>query len=505
MQKLEYVKKILNAKVYDAAIETPIDRMHFLSKTLNNEVFIKREDLQPVFSFKLRGAVNKISTLSAEERKHGVIAASAGNHAQGVALGAKLQKIHATIVMPRTTPEIKVRAVREHGAHVVLHGDSFDEACKHAHKLGEKKSLHFIHPYDDVDVIAGQGTIAMEILRQHQQPLDAIFIPVGGGGLISGMAAYIKCLRPDVRVIGVEPEGAASLTAALQAGRRVTLPSVDIFADGVAVATIGKEPFRLARKFVDEVITVSNDEICTAIKDIFDDTRSIAEPAGAISLAGLHKYARGATLTGKHLMAIESGANLNFRQLRYVSQRTDIGEKKELLLAITLPEKPGGMKELFENLKEYDVSEFKYRYNTPKEAHFMVGINLQNEGENIKSALKEMMDRGYAILDLTNNEFAKEHLCNMTGGTAPELANERIFCFQFPERTGALLKFLNTVPADWNISLFNYRKQGGSYAQVCIGLQIPDSSKQNFEWFTKKLNYEYVEETGNPAYKLFLK
>jgi len=505
MQQLEYVKKILNAKIYEVAIETPIDRMHFLSKTLGNEVYIKREDLQPVFSFKIRGALNKIASLTPAQKAGGVIAASAGNHAQGVALGAKQKGIPATIVMPRTTPEIKVRSVRENGAHVILHGDSFDEACAHAHKIALRKKLFFIHPYDDCDVIAGQGTIAMEILRQHQLPLDAIFIPVGGGGLIAGMAVYIKCLRPEIKIIGVEHESSASLKEALKAGRRVTLPLTDIFADGVAVATVGNEPFKIAREFVDEVITVSTDEICTAIRDIFNDTRSIAEPAGAVSLAGLNKYAQGKSLSGRHLMAIESGANLNFRQLRYISQRTDIGENKEVLLAVTIPEKKGSMKAFYQNLKEFDITEFNYRYNKPGEAHLLLGISISSSSQQFKTTIADLKKKGYATINLNDNEFAKAHLSNMAGGAAPGLSDERIFRFQFPERAGALLKFLNAVPKAWNISLFNYRKQGGSYAQVCIGLQIPADTKYSFGKFAEKLNYQYIEETDNPASRLFLK
>jgi threonine dehydratase len=504
MQQLEYVKRILNAQVYDAAVETPISRMHFISKSLLNEVYIKREDLQPVFSFKIRGAMNKLRSLTPAQQAAGVIAASAGNHAQGVALGAKIIGIKAVIVMPVTTPEIKVISVKENGAQVILHGDSFDEACQQAHKIAKKRKLFFIHPYDDIDVIAGQGTIAMEILRQHNHPLDAIFIPVGGGGLIAGMAAYIKCLRPEIRIIGVEPENAASLKAALDAGRRVTLKQTDIFADGVAVATIGKEPLRIARKYVDDVVTVSTDEICTAIRDIFNDTRSIAEPAGAVALAGLKNYVRHNSLTGRHLMAIESGANLNFKQLRYVSQRTDIGEHEEVLLAVTIPEVKGSMKEFYKSLRGYDLTEFNYRYNDPAKAHFLVGINVSGDSTQFKASVKEMNRKGYLTLNLNDNEFAKAHLRNMAGGAAPHLENERIFRFQFPERPGALLQFLRTVPRTWNISLFNYRKQGGSYAQVCIGLQIPADSKESFKCFAKKLNYQYIEETDNPACKLFL-
>lgn len=505
MLQIDYVKMILNAKIYDVAIETPITRMHFLSKSLGAEVYIKREDLQPVFSFKIRGALNKIASLTDQQKAGGVIAASAGNHAQGVALGAKMKGIQATIVMPRTTPEIKVRAVRENGAHVILHGDSFDEACAQAHKIAKQKNLFFIHPYDDIQVIAGQGTIAMEILRQHQLPLDAIFIPVGGGGLIAGMAAYIKCLRPEIKIIGVEHESSASLKSALKAGRRMTIPLLDIFADGVAVATVGREPFKIARKFVDDVITVSTDEICTAIRDIFNDTRSIAEPAGAVSLAGLCKYAQQKPLKGCHLMAIESGANLNFKQLRYISQRTDIGENKELLLAVRIPEKKGSLKTFYQNLRGFDISEFNYRYNKSGEAHLLLGIAITNKGEQFDTIIADLENSGYTTLNLNENEFAKAHLRNMAGGGAPSLNNERIFSFQFPERAGALLKFLNTLPKTWNISLFNYRKQGGSYAQVCIGLQIPPDGGRSFEKFAEKLNYQYVEETDNPASQMFLR
>jgi len=501
---LKYIKKILTAQIYHVAIETPIDYMHFMSKRLNNKIYVKREDLQPVFSFKLRGALNKLSTLTPTERKRGVIAASAGNHAQGVAVGAKRMNIEAIIVMPKTTPEIKVQSVREHGAKVVLHGECFDQACVYAKQLAKENNYVFIHPYDDPSVIAGQGTIAMEILRQHNKPLDAIFVPVGGGGLIAGIAIYIKYIRPEIQIIAVEAEDSACLKAALEAKKRVILPKVGIFADGVAVAQIGKEPFRLARQYVDQVITVSTDQICASIKDLFEDNRSIAEPAGALALAGIKKYIQENNIKNHHYMAIESGANVNFKRLRYISQRTDLGEKKEVLIATTLPEKPGSLKGFYNCLHHHDITEFNYRYNDSQQASILVGIDISKDADHFTQTIQNLNKRGYPITDLSNNELAKEHICHMIGGAGPAIESERIFRFEFPECPGALQKFLTKLPATWNISMFQYRKQGGTYGQVLIGLQIPKQENHLVQNFAEQLNYQYVEETNNSAYKLFL-
>lgn len=499
-----YIKKILEANVYDIAVETPIHEAPFLSKRLNNQVYLKREDLQPVFSFKIRGAYNKISQLSEAEKANGVIAASAGNHAQGVALAAKKLGIEATIVMPTTTPDIKVRACEARGANVILHGDAFDQALTYSLKLVEQHGYTFIHPFDDPDTIAGQGTIGMEILRQHSKPLNAIFIPVGGGGLAAGIATYIKYLRPDIKVIGVEYEESACLKAALEADERVVLPYVGIFADGVAVAQIGEETFKLCREYVDEVITVTADEICAAIKDIFDDTRSICESAGAIGVAGLKKYVAREGISGQSLMAIDSGANINFDRLRYVSERAEIGEKREAIISVTIPERPGSFKQFCETLGRRSITEFNYRFHDPENAHIFVGVQADPEKLPIDSLIKQLSDNGYPVMDLTDNEMAKLHVRHMVGGHTQAVENEVLYRFEFPERPGALLNFLNKLGDRWNISMFHYRNHGAAYGRVAVGLDVPENERQHVHGFLDEIGYHYCEETDNQAYKMFL-
>lgn len=500
-----YIKKILDARVYDVAVETPVDEAPLLSKRFNNNILLKREDLQPVFSFKLRGAYNKMMHLSQEELDKGVIAASAGNHAQGLALSALKLGVKATIVMPKTTPQIKVDAVRARGAKVVLHGDAYDDASAHALVLADEKGMVFVHPYDDPEVIAGQGTIGMEILRQVNGPLDAVFVPVGGGGLLAGVAAYIKYVRPDIKLIGVETEDAACLKAAIEKGRRVKLPQVGIFADGVAVGQIGKETFRVIRKTVDEVITASTDEICAAIKDIFDDTRSIAEPAGALALAGLKKYVEQTGCEGKTLLAIDSGANTNFDRLRYISERTEIGEKREAILSVTIPEKPGSFKKFCAALGKRNITEFNYRFADDREAQIFVGVQIASEGNDREDLIEGLQQKGYAVSDFTDNEMAKLHIRHMVGGHAPAtVENEIIYRFEFPERPGALLNFLTRLGQRWNISLFHYRNHGAAYGRVLVGMQVEAPERKALREFLDGLQYNFKEETQNQAYQQFL-
>ncbi|WP_243662525.1 threonine ammonia-lyase, biosynthetic [Plasticicumulans lactativorans] len=500
----DYIKKILAARVYDVAIETPLAPMPKLSQRLGCTVSLKREDLQPVFSFKLRGAYNKIVGLPADARARGIICASAGNHAQGVALAAQKLDIKATIVMPRTTPGIKVAACKARGARVVLHGDTFDEAHAHARQLEAEKGYTFIHPYDDPDVIAGQGTIGMEILRQHPDPLDAIFVAVGGGGLIAGIAAYVKFLRPEVKIIGVEPDDAACLKAALDAGERVVLDQVGLFADGVAVRQIGEETFRLCRELVDEVVTVSTDEICAAIKDIFDDTRAIAEPAGAVGTAGLKKYAAREGVSGRHYVAINCGANINFDRLRHVAERAEIGEQREALLAVTIPERAGSFRRFIQALGRRSITEFNYRYADARDAQIFVGVQLTEGLEEKRSLIDALREAGYPVLDMSDNEMAKLHVRYMVGGHAPGIENELLYRFQFPERPGALLKFLNSMVHGWNISLFHYRNHGADYGRVLAGIQVPAADRERFRRALAELGYEHWDESANPAYRLFL-
>ncbi|WP_426415121.1 threonine ammonia-lyase, biosynthetic [Aestuariirhabdus sp. LZHN29] len=500
----KYIKKILEARVYDVAVETPIHEAPFLSERLQNRVLLKREDLQPVFSFKIRGAYNKVSQLSAAERECGVIAASAGNHAQGLALAAKRLGIKAVIVMPKTTPEIKVKAVRARGARVVLHGDAFDEALAYSQKLVEEKGYVYIHPYDDVDTIAGQGTIAMEILRQYSDPIDAIFIPVGGGGLIAGIGAYIKYLRPEIRIIGVEYEESACLKAALEKNRRVVLSQVGIFADGVAVAQIGKETFRVCKQVVDEVITVTADEICAAVKDIYDDTRSIAEPAGALAVAGIKRYVERGGIENQTLVAIDSGANVNFDRLRYISERAELGEKREAIIAVTLSEQPGSFRKFCHTLGKRAITEFNYRFHDPEQARIFVGVQTKPDTDTREDLVALLEQKGYPVEDLTDNEIAKLHIRHMGGGHAPSGENEFVYRFEFPERPGALLNFLNKLGQRWNISMFHYRNHGAAYGRVLIGMQVPATEKVELERFLDEIGYHYWEETDNTAYRLFL-
>jgi threonine dehydratase len=508
----KYLEKILTARVYDIAVETPLDRAPNLSLRLNNQVWLKREDQQQVFSFKLRGAYNKMVNLPQVSRTRGVVTASAGNHAQGVALAAHVLGIQAIITMPVTTPQIKVDAVRNFGGEqveVVLNGDNYDAAYAHACKLQEERGLSFIHPYDDPDVIAGQGTIAVEVLKQHRRHrranIDAIFVPVGGGGLISGIAAYVKQLLPEVKIIGVEPEDADAMYRSLQAGKRVMLDHVGIFADGVAVRQVGQETFRLAQKFVDEVILVNNDEICAAIKDIFEDTRSIMEPAGALSVAGLKKYIEREGAKSKELIAITSGANMNFDRLRHVSERAEIGERREAILAVTIPERPGSFRKFCAIIGNHNITEFNYRHSDPQMAHVFVGLQLrQPSATDIGDVVANLRKSGYETLDMTDNEMAKLHIRHLVGGRAPNAVNEMLYRFEFPERPGALMNFLDKMGHTWNISLFHYRNHGADFGRVLIGMQVPPAEKQDFQKFLHNLGYEYADETGNPAYKLFL-
>ena len=501
----DYLERILTARVYDVAIESPLDPMPLLSSRLGNRVLLKREDLQPVFSFKLRGAYNKIHHLHAKgELGSGVIAASAGNHAQGVALSAQRMGLRAVIVMPATTPAIKVNAVRRRGGEVVLHGDAYDEAYAHARQLAEAEGLTFIHPYDDPEVIAGQGTIGMEILRQHPDAIEAVFVPVGGGGLIAGVAAYLKHLRPATRIIGVEPEDAACMHAALAADERVVLPQVGLFADGVAVKQEGEETFRVARECVDEVILVSTDEISAAIKDIFDDTRAIAEPAGALAVAGLKRYAaRNATESGT-LIAINSGANMNFDRLRHIAERAELGEQREALFAVTIPERPGSFRAFCETLGRRAITEFNYRYNDRRDAHIFVGVQLEGGASEKEALVGLLREKGYPVLDMTGNEMAKLHMRHMVGGHGPRVEHEILYRFEFPERPGALLHFLTRMGAHWNISLFHYRNHGADYGRVLVGIQVPGEDRHEFEGFLESLGFPYWDETDNPAYSLFL-
>jgi len=498
-----YIKKILTARVYDVARESPLDHAVNLSWRLGNRVWLKREDEQPVFSFKLRGAYNKMAQLDPETLRNGVVAASAGNHAQGVALAAGVLKTQAVIVMPDTTPQIKIDAVRNRGAKVVLHGDSYDDAYAHAMELVEKEGRAFIHPYDDPEVIAGQGTIGMEIVKQRRGRLDAVFVPVGGGGLIAGIGTYVKSLYPDVKVIGVEPDDADAMYRSLAQGRRVKLAQVGIFADGVAVRQVGKETFRLARKVVDEVVRVSTDEICAAIKDVFEDTRSIMEPAGALSVAGLKRYVEREAGSGKELVAIASGANINFDRLRHVSERAEIGERREAVLAVTIDERPGAFRRFCSIIGKRGITEFNYRYADPKIAHVYVGLQMHDAAE-IEGLVNKLRKHGYQVLDMTDNETAKLHVRHLVGGRAPDAQHEIVYRFEFPERPGALLNFLNRMGHAWNISLFHYRNHGADFGRVLVGMQVPPSEKREFARFLDQLGYPYSEETDNPAYRLFL-
>ena len=500
----DYLQRILKANVYDVARETPLQETPNLSRRLNANVLLKREDLQPVFSFKIRGAYNRISRLSAAEREAGVIAASAGNHAQGVALSARKLGVRAIIVMPKTTPPIKVEAVRQFGAEVILHGSSFDDARTHMEVMQRQSGCVYVPPFDDPDVIAGQGTVAMEIFRQHTGHLDAIFVPVGGGGLIAGVAAYVKSLWPDVKVIGVEPEETPTLHAALAADERGMLDSVGIFADGVAVRQIGAEPFAVARETVDEVVLVNTDEICAAIKDMYQDTRAIAEPSGALAVAGIKHYAADHNIEGQTLVAINSGANVNFDRLRHIAERAEIGEQREGLLGVTIPERKGSFQKFCHAIGHRQVTEFNYRYADDEDAQVFVGLELRDGVADKDSLIDNLRSEGYPIVDMTDNELAKLHVRHMVGGHATNVIDEMLYRFEFPERPGALLRFLSRMGARWNISLFHYRNHGAAYGRVLVGIQVPDDDKSDFQAFLEEIAYPYVSETGNDAYRLFL-
>ncbi len=498
-----YVKKILDARIYDLAIESPVDSAPILSQRLQNQVLLKREDLQPVFSFKLRGAYNKLRHLSDAQLAAGVIAASAGNHAQGLALAAQKMGIKATIVMPKTTPLIKVDAVRGWGAKVVMHGDNFDAAQAHADTLVSEQGLTYIHPFDDPDIIAGQGTVGMEILRQLPGELDAIFVAVGGGGLCAGIAAYVKYVRPEVKVIAVESDDAACLEAAMKAGRRVTLKEVGLFADGTAVAQIGKETFRILKDLVDEVITVSTDEICAAIKDVYNDSRAICEPSGAMGVAGLKKYVDQHGVAGQTLLAVQCGANIDFDRLRYISERTEIGEKREVILAVSLDEKPGSFKNFCKALGRRTISEFNYRYSDSSQAQIFVGVKITSETDRLQ-LVDELSDLGYPVSDLTDSDIAKSHIRHMVGGRSPQVGEEQVFRFEFPERPSALSNFLIQLGNKLNISMFHYRNHGSAYGKVLVGFQASQNDVVEVQDFLDKLGYRYEDETNNPAYRFFL-
>jgi threonine dehydratase len=500
---MDYLEKILNARVYDVAIETPLEPAPILSARIGNRVLLKREDMQPVFSFKLRGAYNKIVHLTPAQRKRGVICASAGNHAQGVAMSAQKLGLRAVIVMPTTTPQIKIEAVKKLGGEVVLAGESYDAAYAHALELEKKQKLNFVHPFDDPDVIAGQGTIGMEILRQHPDTIEAVFCCVGGGGLISGVAAYIKRLRPEIKVIGVEAADADAMDRSLKAGRRVRLESVGLFADGAAVKYVGAETFRLCREYVDEMVLVDTDAICAAIKDVFEDTRSILEPAGALAVAGAKAWAHRHGLSGRTLVAVASGANMNFDRLRFVAERAEVGEQREAVLAVTLPETPGAYKKFVALIGSHNITEFNYRYHDAAEAHVFVGMQVASRSEATR-LVQQLQKNGYPTLDLTDDEMAKLHIRHLVGGHAPQVKNELIYRFEFPERPGALMHFLNKMSAGWNISLFHYRNHGADTGRVLVGMEVPPKEMKDFRAFLKNLGYRFWDESTNPAYRLFL-
>ena len=499
-----YIEQILKARVYDVAIESPLEHAPRLSQRIDNHVLLKREDLQPVFSFKLRGAYNRIAKLSDSAAQRGVVCASAGNHAQGVALAARRRAIQAVIVMPRTTPQIKIDAVNALGGEVVLHGDDYDSAFEHALQFVRDRNMVFVHPFDDPDVIAGQGTIAVEMARQTGGNLDAVFVPVGGGGLIAGVSVYLKYLYPGIRIIGVEPEDAAGMYESLKAGRRITLERVGLFADGVAVKRVGEETFELCRAHVDEIILLDNDEICAAIQDVFEDTRSIVEPAGALAVAGLKKMASREHWHGKRIAAITSGANINFDRLRHVAERADLGGEREALLAVTIPERPGSFRQFCEILGRRSITEFNYRYESEAAAHVFVSFSLARGRGEKDSVMQALRGAGYTVTDMSDNEMAKLHVRYMIGGRARGIRDELLYRFEFPERPGALLKFLDAVGSRWNISLFHYRNQGTDYGRVLAGIQVPGEQRGEFLQHVNELHYEYADETTNPAYRMFL-
>jgi len=500
----EYLKRILTARVYDVAIESPLELSPSLSQRVNNLVYLKREDQQPVFSFKLRGAYNKMVRLSPEERQRGVIASSAGNHAQGVALAARRLGCHATIVMPVTTPELKIDAVRALGGEIVLAGNSYSDAHERAREIEAERGSVFVHPFDDPDVIAGQGTVGMEILRQHQGPIDAVFVAIGGGGLISGVAAYIKAVRPEVRVIGVQTTDSDAMVRSVRAGQRVPLSDVGLFADGTAVRQVGEETFRITQALVDDFILVDTDAVCAAIKDVFQDTRSILEPSGALGVAAIKQYIASHGVSGRSLVAITSGANMNFDRLRFVAERAEFGEQREALFAVTIPEERGSFRRLCDLLGQRSITEFNYRISDASVAHVFVGLSTQSRNEAATIA-RTLEQQGFATSDLSDDELAKEHLRHLVGGRSPLAESERLFRFVFPERPGALMRFLGAMPPHWNISLFHYRNQGSDYGRILVGIQVPNSDTAAFHNFLETLAYPYIEESENPVYRLFLR
>ena len=504
MARHDYLERILTAKVYDVAIESPLDPAPAISRRLGNHVLLKREDQQPVFSFKLRGAYNKMANLAPAKLARGVICASAGNHAQGVALAAQRLGCKAVIVMPVTTPRIKTSAVAARGAEVQLHGDSYHEAYLHARELARRRGLTFVHPYDDPLVIAGQGTIAMEILRQHPKPIDAIFVPVGGGGLIAGIAAYAKRVSPRTRIVGVEPVDSNAMQASLKAGRRETLPHANICADGVAVTQVGRETFRIARKLVDEMVLVDTDEICAAIKDIYEETRSIVEPAGGLALAGAKRWVQRRGVKGRSLVAIACGANMNFDRLRFVAERAELGEHREAVLAVTIPERPGSFRALCALLGRRSVTEFNYRYAPGAEAHVFLGVSSAGREETAR-LIRSLERHGMAATDLSDNELAKLHVRHLVGGRTPEARAEMLYRFEFPERPGALMNFLGHMGGGWNITLFHYRNHGADVGRALVGLQVPAGERAAFRRFLRELGYDYADESRNPAYRFFLR
>ncbi len=504
MNEIDYRDRVRNADIYAVAQETPLEIAPLLSARLGNTILLKREDLQPIFSFKLRGALNKLDRLPAERLARGVICSSAGNHAQGVALAAGRKDVRAVIVMPETTPTIKVDAVRALGAEVVLFGDNYDEAYAEARRLESELGSTFIHPFDDPDVIAGQGTIGMEILRQADAAIDAIFVPIGGGGLIAGIAAYVKECEPNVRMIGVEPEDSAAMKASIEAGHPVTIDHVGIFADGVAVRRVGDETFRLCRKYVDEIITVDTDHICAAVQDIYEDTRSIVEPAGALAVAGAKQYVETAGVTGRIFVALNCGANMNFDRLRHIAERAAIGEEREMLLAAEIPEEPGSFRRFCEGLGKRSVTEFNYRYGDEQAARIFVGVELRHGAPERAEVLANIRALGFPVIDLSDNEMAKLHVRHMVGGRSSGIENERLFRFEFPERPGALLDFLDAIGTDWNISLFHYRNHGSDYGRILTGIQVSDEDAEELEAHLAELGYPHWEESDNPAYRMFL-
>jgi threonine dehydratase len=500
---LDYLQRILTSRVYDVAVETPLQAAPRLSARLQNQVFFKREDLQPIFSFKLRGAYNRMAHLSAEERERGVITASAGNHAQGVAFSGQRLGIRTVIVMPATTPEIKVLACRARGAEVVLHGDSYSDAEAHAYALQENLGLTFIHPYDDPLVIAGQGTVGLELSQQVRSEAYHVFVPIGGGGLIAGIAVFLKSINPKIRIIGVEPDDSDAMYRSVQAGTRVTLDQVGIFVDGVAVRRVGAYTFDLVRNYVDDYVRVSTDEVCAAIKDVFDDTRAVQEPAGALAVAGMKRYAQEHSLRDGTLVALTCGANMNFDRLRHVAERAEIGEQREALLAVTIPEQPGSFRRFCRAIGRRSVTEFNYRFAPSVQANVFAGVQLAHPDER-PTLIGDLEAAGYDVLDLSNDELAIVHLRHMVGGRAPEAVNERLYSFEFPERPGALLQFLESLDEAWNISLFHYRNHGSAHGRVLAGIQVPDADLDRFRTSLDKLGYRYVDQSDNPAYRLFL-